>query len=308
MTNPQVTIVVVSREHFNCTCDFLESLYNNTNLPFKLVYIDSGSPPKIRRYLESQAQIRGFHLIRTDCYLFPNQARNLGLRQVNSKYVLFINNDVIVSPGWLHQLIQTAEDTGASVVGPLICVGIEQQTIHLAGGEAHIVLEIDGDRYKRRIHEKRYFDNEQVADVQAQLRRQKCELIEFHCMLVRSDIFQQIGLLDEAILLHKWEQIDFCLAVIYAGKTIYCEPTVAVTYIPKPPFILSDIAHSIPYWNEKWEFSSLNHFYQKWDLANQENDSLQKIEGSGMQTLQRLLVSFMRQWVLEKSRSYLNQL
>lgn len=308
MINPQVTIVVVSREHFDCTCESLESIYNNTDLPFKLVYIDSGSPPKIRHYLAAQAQIRGFHLIRTDCYLFPNQARNLGLSQINSKYVLFINNDVIVSPGWLRPLIQTAEDTGASVVGPLICVGTEHQTIHLAGGEAHIVLEIKGNWYKRRISEKRYFDNEQVADVQARLQRQKCELIEFHCMLVRSDIFQQVGLLDEAILLHKWEQIDFCLMVIYAGGTIYCEPTVAVTYIPKPPFILSDIAHSIPYWNEKWEFSSLNHFYQKWNLANQENDSLQRFEGLGMQQTQRLLISFMRQWVLKKSRSYLNQL
>ncbi len=96
--------------------------------------------------------------------------------------------------------------------------------------------------------------------------------------------------------------------MIYAGGTIYCEPTVAVTYIPKPPFILSDIAHSIPYWNEKWEFSSLNHFYQKWNLANQENYSQQMFEGLRMQPLQRLLISFMRQWVLGKSRSYLNQL
>lgn len=294
MTKQQVTIVVVSREHFTCTRESLDSIYNHTALPFKLVYVDSGSPPKIQRYLEAQAQIRGFHLIRSDRYLFPNQARNLGLSQVTSKYVLFINNDVIVSPGWLNQLIQAAEDTGACVVGPLICVGSQHQTVHLAGGETHIVLEIKGDRHRRRLHEQPYFHDTQVAKVRGTLQRRPCELIEFHCMLVSSDIFQQIGILDEAILLHKWEQIDFCLTVTYAGGSIYCEPTVVVTYIPKPPLALSDIAYSIPFWHQEWKFNSLNHFYQKWNIANKENYFDQRFKRWGLPQLQKLLVFLTR--------------
>lgn len=296
MLEQQVTIIVVSREHFSCTRESLESIYNNTDLPFKLVYVDSGSPSSIRDYLAAQAQVRGFHLIRTDYYLFPNQARNLGLSHVSSKYVVFIDNDVIVSPGWLNYLLQYAEDTGASVVGPLICVSKpEHQRVHIAGGEAHIVLEIKSNQHRRRIHAKQYFVDRFVAEVQDQLQRQQCELTEFHCMLVRRDIFQQIGLLDEAILRHKWEQIDFCLTVTYSGGTIHCEPAAIVTYIPKPLFVPSHIPYSIPHRNDDWEFASLNYFYQKWNLTDKDKYFNERFKRLEQRQSQGLLTNIIRQ-------------
>lgn len=296
MTEQQVTIVVVPREHFSCTQESLESIYKNTELPFKLIYVDAGSPSNIQRYLEAQAQARGFHLIRTDYYLSPNRARNLGLSQVNSKYVVFIDNDVIVSPGWLNQLVECAEDTRAAVVGPLICVGKpEHQTVHVAGGEAHIVLEIKGDQLRRHLHEKHYFVDKQVADVGNQLQRQKCELAEFHCMLVRTEIFERIGLLDEALLNHRWEQVDFCLTVTYAGETIYCEPAAVVTYVPKQPFVLSDISYSVLRWSEEWEHASLKYFCQKWNLTDKDNYFKQRYKPFGQRRHQTSLISLIRQ-------------
>lgn len=259
-------------------------------------------PANFKRYLEAQAQARGFHLIRTEYYLFPNQARNLGLSQVSSKYVVFINNDVIVSPGWLSKLVQYAEDTGASVVGPLICIGKpEHQTVHIAGGEAHLVLKIKGNQPKRHLHEKQYFVNRSVADVRHQLQRQQCELTEFHCMLVRTEIFQQIGLLDEAILIHEWEQIDFCLTVTYAGGTIYCEPAAVVTYMPKPPCVLFDIPYSMLRWQDDWKFANLNHFYQKWNLTDKDKYFNQRFKQLGRP--QSLLIPLIHQLVLGKSSS-----
>lgn len=91
-SEPQVTIVVVPRERFQFARESLESLYKNTELPFKLVYVDNNSPAKLRRYLKTQAQAKGFQLIRSDYYLSPNQARNFVLRQVSSKYVVFVDN------------------------------------------------------------------------------------------------------------------------------------------------------------------------------------------------------------------------
>jgi hypothetical protein len=75
---PQITIVVVPRERFSYTRQSLESIYEYTSLPFNLVYVDGNSPPEIKAYLEAQSQTKGFSLIRTDYYLFPNRARNLG--------------------------------------------------------------------------------------------------------------------------------------------------------------------------------------------------------------------------------------
>ncbi|MEO1509545.1 MAG: glycosyltransferase family A protein, partial [Cyanobacteria bacterium J06633_23] len=108
---PAITVVVVPRERFSYTQQSLESIYQYTNLPFELVYVDGGSPKSVQRYLSKAAAERGFTLLRTEHFLAPNQARNLGLSQVKTDYVLFIDNDVHVSYGWLERLWQCAQET-----------------------------------------------------------------------------------------------------------------------------------------------------------------------------------------------------
>lgn len=66
MTEPQVTIVVVPRERFSCTRESLASIYESTEIPFKLIYVDGNSPTKVRHYLQDQTQAKGFQIIRTE--------------------------------------------------------------------------------------------------------------------------------------------------------------------------------------------------------------------------------------------------
>jgi len=267
MAEPQVTIVVVPRERFSCTRESLASIYESTEIPFKLIYIDGNSPAKVRQYLQDQAQAKDFQIIRTDYYLSPNQARNLGLAQVTTKYVVFIDNDAIVSPGWLKNLVQCAEETQATVVGPLMCQNQPlHEIVHFAGGESHVWLDTTGDQVRRRLREKMYKQGKRVAEVRDQLQRTKTELAEFHCVLVRTEIFEQVGLLDEAMLNTK-EHLDFCMAVMQAGGTVYFEPACIVTYVPGPPLEWTDLHYYMLRWSDAWTLSSLHRLRDKWDLA-----------------------------------------
>ena len=78
MSQPTVTIIVVPRERFQFARESLDSLYENTFVPFQLIYLDNNSPNKLRQYLEFQSLLQDFQVIRSDTYLSPNQARNLG--------------------------------------------------------------------------------------------------------------------------------------------------------------------------------------------------------------------------------------
>ncbi|MCG9890178.1 MAG: glycosyltransferase [Thermosynechococcaceae cyanobacterium MS004] len=268
MNSPQVTLVVSPRERFSYSRESLDSIYAHTDTPFDLIYIDGNSPVNVQRYLTEQSQVKGFTLIRTEQYLSPNQARNLAIVQVKTPYVVFVDNDIAVTSGWLNQLLQCAQGTDAAVVCPLTCIGQPlHQTIHLAGGEAHIeTFQKPGKtKTKRRVHEKHYFVNRPVAEVQDQLQRQQCEFAEFHCMLVRTDIFNHIGLLDEALLSTR-EHIDFCMAVANAGGKIYCEPASVVTYVPGG-LEWSDLPFFMLRWSDAWELASLEHFRKKWNVT-----------------------------------------
>lgn len=267
---PEVTLVVVPRERFSYTRECLESIYNHTSYPFDLIYIDGNSPEKTQKYLGKAAQEKQFKLIRTEQYLSPNQARNIGLQQVKTKYVVFVDNDIHVAPGWLEKLVQCAEETKATVVSPLVCIGKELHSkIHLAGGEARIFLEVQNDQKRRKVHEKHYFVNRPVVEVKDRLQRRECEFAEFHCMLVRRDIFERVGLLDEQLLSTR-EHIDFSITVNNAGGKIYCEPDSVATYVPDSGFEWSDLTYFMLRWSDAWETASLEHFMNKWDLTKKD--------------------------------------
>jgi GT2 family glycosyltransferase len=272
-TEAEVTIIVVPRERFSYTRESLESIYENTDYPFKLIYVDGASPSHVRDYLVAKANEKSdkeFQLIRTEHYLSPNHARNLGLREVTSKYVVFIDNDVVVTPGWLKAMVDCAKETGATVVSPLVCQYLPLHTeVHCAGGESGVKLEIKGETTRRKMIEKIYKQGRKVTDVRPQLQRQETGLAEFHCMMVQTDIFQKIGLLDEGLLNTK-EHVDLCILVTEAGGSIYLEPESLVTYVPGPPLDWTDLHYYMLRWSDAWELSSLKRLRDKWNLTEDE--------------------------------------
>jgi GT2 family glycosyltransferase len=261
---PQVTLVVTPRERFSYTQESLESIYQNTTLPFKLVYVDGNSPAAVYQYLTAQAQEKEFELLRTEYYLSPNQARNLGLERVDTPYVVFVDNDVIVASGWLEALVNCAEETSATVVGPLMCQFLPlHENIHFAGGESHVIVDARG---RRRLREKMYKQGQDVAAVRTKLQRTATELSEFHCMLVRTGVFEMIGKFDETIPNTK-EHLDFCMTVIEAGGSVYFEPQSVATYVPTTALKWSDLHYYMLRWSDAWELTSLSRLRQKWNLA-----------------------------------------
>mgnify|MGYP001822650731 CR=1 FL=1 len=308
MNQPDVTLVVVPRERFSYSRESLESIYQCTQYPFSLVYVDGNSPEKIKQYLEQKAADKQFKLVRTEQYLSPNQARNIGLQYVKTKYLVFLDNDIHVAPGWLKKLIKCAEEEDADVVAPLVCIGRKLHSkIHLAGGEARIILEVKNNKMERKVHEKHYFVNRAVTEVRDQLQRRRCEFAEFHSVLVRKDIFDQIGFLDEKLLSTR-EHIDFSMSVTNARGKIYCEPDSVVTYVPDSGFEWSDLTYFMLRWSDAWEVASLEHFSQKWDLAKQNKYFKKRYKRLGQRRHQAFLRPVVQQVSISGYNTWLEKL
>jgi len=259
-----VTIIVIPRDHFSHTQIALKSIYKHTTIPFKLVYVDGGSPRKVKKFLQEQAKKEGFELIRKNHYLLPNVARNLAFSKINTKYALFIDNDVVVSRSWLKQLVQTAEQTKAALVSPLVCENFPlHEIIHFAGGEVG-AKEIDG---KRHFIDDIYHGHKSRKDVE--LERKQVTSVESHCYLVRTKIFDEVGPFDEKIANWK-DHLDLCLNVAKVGGLVYFEPASVVTYVDAPPFTWNDISFYIWRWSDPFTVAGLEHLRKKWKLAKDE--------------------------------------
>lgn len=265
-----VTLIVVPRERFSSTRESLESIYEHTDIPFKLIYVDGASPRPLRNYLENKAREKHFELIRTDHYLPPNRARNLGLRRARTKYVVFIDNDVIVAPGWLGPLVGCAEETGAWLVTPLLCQGRPvHEFVHSAGGQCRIVERREGLEIKRYIQDAMQSQGQPADQIRPYLERSETEFVEFHCMLARTEVFKRLGPLDEEML-NTREHIDLSLAVRKAGGAVYFEPASTITYLHDEGLRWSDIPFYMLRWSDEWLGASLKRFQEKWNVDENE--------------------------------------
>ena len=292
-STPSITLIVAPRESFSCIQSTLESIYKHTRLSFNLIYIDVDSPKYLRKYLARSAAERDWILLRTHRFVSANQARNLGLQYVTTDYVLFIDNDIHVSPGWLEKLWQCAQKTDATAVSPLVCIDKPlHERILMAGGEIRIFLETDGRHENRRLYKKCHLVNRSATLMKHQLHQRLCDYGELSCMLVKRDIFAHIGPLDEK-LLNTQEHLDFCLSVAQAGGKIYCEPAAVVTYVPKMPRRWSDLVYFMLRWSDAWEAESLIHFQKKWVL-DMDRDFILHFQQLGQQSHQILLLPLLR--------------
>ena len=265
-SQPRVSIVVNPRERFSVALPSLESLLAHSEPPYQLIYVDCGSPRRVHSELQQLAAERGFELIRTDHYLPTNAARNLGIRRARGDYVVFVENDVIVSPGWLPALVDCADATGATVVSPLICGGTPlHREIHCAGGVCGVEEMVREGRVQRFLYERIARQGQDVGDVGGELSRCETGLAEFHCMLVRRSHFQQHGPLDERVL-NTREHVDFCMSVAERGGSVWLEPASRVTYLYDAPMQLSDLPYFAVRWSDRWERASLEYLCEKYRL------------------------------------------
>ena len=268
--NASVTIVVVPRERFGFSISSLKNIYKHTAYPFSLVYVDCKSPRYVSMQLQTLSVEYGFKLLRHERFLSPNQARNIGLEHVNTKYVVFIDNDVYVRDGWLENLIKCAEETDAWLVGPIYMEGAEDSDlVHMAGGH----LEITEKNGERLLNARHNYAKTKLGDIHKTLQRNETGYVEFHCVLAKKDIFDEIGKLDEGLMSYH-EHIDLSLLVKKSGGKIFFEPKSSIVYGTAAPFKISDLPYFYKRWSTEWNNNSMDVLYNKWNLS--ENCPLRK--------------------------------
>jgi GT2 family glycosyltransferase len=232
-----VTLIVTQRERMSLTERSLESVLSDHTEPFSLIYVDGGAHERVHRYLERRvAEVRGL-LIRRPDWLWPNVARNLALPHVETEYVVFIDNDVVIEPGWLARLVASADQACAALVGPLYLWsdGTAEPRIHMAGGTLTTVETASG----RALHERHDLINAAPSE-RAKLARRTCDFLEYHCMLARTNFLRRVGgLSEDVVCVH--EHIDVALEAKAVGLPVIFEPAAAVTQLALAPYLLADL-------------------------------------------------------------------
>jgi hypothetical protein len=257
---PLSTIVVVPRQMFSETTRSLGSILEHSG-DRPVVVVDGGSPRRTRRRLERLAADGAIRHLRTEHLLLSNEARALAMGHVHTRYVVFVDNDVSATPGWVDALERCAEETGADVVGPVIGIGDDPDhpEVHWAAGPCH-VAEVDG----RRVLVTDAVEQElSLADARA-LGRSETELVEFHAVLLRLERVAEVGGLDPA--LNTREHCDLCMRVRDRGGRVWVEPSSFVVHVLPTRVPFGDRRQWVFRWDESLSAASLARFATAWQL------------------------------------------
>jgi GT2 family glycosyltransferase len=267
-SRPRATIVMTARERHTLAEASIESIVDATRLPYRLMYLDVQSPDGLRAVLERRAGEWGLEVVRFDEPLWPHEARDRVVGSIDTDYVVFIDNDVLVEEGWLDALVTCADETGAGIVGPLYLWGdgVHPAKIHMAGGK---FTEEFTERGQRHLVDVRLLSEKDPNEVASALRRAPCDFLEYHCTLIRTDLVRDGTLLDGSIrCVH--EHVDTALSVRQRGFPIFFEPASRVTYLGLADYTLGELDFFRWRWSVEEAERNIVALSSKWNIANED--------------------------------------
>ncbi len=207
--NPLVSIIMLTFNQLADTKTTVESLFKHTqDVNYELIFVDNGSTKDdTKTYLEElKSAHSNIKVIYNDENLGFACANNQGIEISEGEYVLLLNNDVILTDGWLKRMLEIAQsDKKAGLVVPC--------TNHASGKQ---VVVFDGTAED---------ENEIQEFAKATLIKNAGLWLSINraigfCMLLKREVLFKIGVLDEMFGPGGYEDYDYCMRIKYAGYDI----------------------------------------------------------------------------------------
>lgn len=211
---PAVSILLVTFNSAEYTFQCLETIKAHSDVPYEVIIVDNASTDRTGDLL---GQTRNVKVIMNGENAGFLKACNKGARAASGKYILFLNNDTQVTPGWLAGLVSTMEGyPGCGAVGGKLIMPDGRLQ------EAGCVIWKDGSTsgYGRGA-------NPFVPEVSYVREVDYCGGA---CLLVRKDLFLELGGFDERYAPAYYEEADLCMGVRSRGFKVVYQPSVSVVH------------------------------------------------------------------------------
>ena len=207
----EASIVIPVLDKFEFTRQCLDRIWRNTGtIPCEVIVVDNGSRDGTARFFADTGHFGGpirYH--RNERNLGYAKGNNIGATLASGRYLVFLNNDTLVQPGWLAEMLRVI--TSNPKVG---IVGIKQlfpytNVIYHTG----IVFGPDGVP-------QHLYPHLDASLPQVNIER-AYQAVTGACLLIERRLFDECGGFDEAYV-NGYEDIDLCLKVRERKRTVVC--------------------------------------------------------------------------------------
>ena len=206
---PSVTVIIPTKNQWRILDRCLQSLKKTTYANWTVLVVDNNSDDdECIRYLNSLE-------CKVTCISNPGPSfsfayvNNRAAEQVDTDYVLFLNNDTeVISPDWLSMMIGYAQIDGVGAVGAKLLY--PDQRIQHAGIVHGLYDGLAGPAFKLLPSwHYGYLARARVA--------QNSGAVTAACMLTRKELFLKLGGFDETDFAVAYNDVDYCYRLTDSG-------------------------------------------------------------------------------------------
>ena len=131
----EVDIILLTWNRLDFLRQCVESIYSHTALPFHLVIVDDLSTDKTREWAEALWRERGniTYIIRDTKARGGSEIMNAGFRHCRNDLIVSMNNDIVVTDGWLEEAVRCMEDPKVGIVGMKFLYPWDERIQHAGG-------------------------------------------------------------------------------------------------------------------------------------------------------------------------------
>ncbi len=218
---PLISIIIPMKDKVSYLKKNLKSIEEKTEYDnYEIVIVDNNSKEKETfDYLKSLEEKKSIRILQYKSEFNFSKINNYAVSQVEGEHVLFLNNDIeVISRGWLSAMLEHSQRkevgaVGAKLVFPNNTIQHAGTIIGLGGtaGHSHKHIPVESSGYFGALNTIRNYSAITAA-----------------CMMIRKDVFEDVGGFDEKKLAVAFNDVDLCLKIRKKGYLIVYTPFAAL--------------------------------------------------------------------------------